>query len=294
MKISLIGCGEVGRCYAQAIRHAGYRVDVLCDAHPSDAAHDLARALGAREESHVGDWIAESDLVISAVFGGVALAVASDALPRMKAGACYADFTTADPEHMRTAAELAASHGVAFADVAITGAIGMTGAATPLLCAGDGAPRVVPVLSAAGAPIKVVGAQAGDAATLKLLRSVFTKGLEALAVECLVAAEKKNLRAALYDVLSDIDQASLTQFLESCVRSHVVHANRRLAEVREAKRQMRKDALEPLVLDGVEALFERTANALKQDAAPNPNTIENSLAWLETQATSSVEVDVKK
>ncbi|WP_438811351.1 hypothetical protein, partial [Salmonella enterica] len=75
---------------------------------------------------------------------------------------------------------------------------------TPLLCAGIGAEDIRALLASVGAPIKAVGDRAGDAATLKLLRSIFTKGVEALAVECLVAAEKKDLRHTLYDVLSDV------------------------------------------------------------------------------------------
>ena len=284
MKISIVGCGEVGRCYARAFDKAGFTVSVLCDERPSEATNTLAETLGARQEAALGAWLADADLVISAVFGGVSLEVASQALPHMKRGALYADLTTADPDHMRAAAELAKADGIRFVDVAITGAIVMSGAATPLLCAGEGADSVAQLLTQTGAPIKVVGTQAGDAATLKLLRSIFTKGVEALAVECLVAAEKKGLRSELYDVLSDIDQASLTQFLESCVRSHVVHAARRLAEVREAKRQLRKDSLDPLVLDGVESLFERTAMALERDNPTVQNTIEASLAWLGEQA----------
>ncbi|MDQ2140593.1 NAD(P)-binding domain-containing protein [Alcaligenaceae bacterium B3P038] len=286
MKISLIGCGEVGRCYAEALAAAGHRMVDLCDERPTDALRVLAESLGARVQTAPGDWLADADVVISAVFGGVALDVAHRALPLMTPGAIYADFTTANPAHMATAAAEAATHNVRLVDVAITGGISMTRHKTPLLCAGIGAEDIRALLASVGAPIKAVGDRAGDAATLKLLRSIFTKGVEALAVECLVAAEKKDLRHTLYDVLSDVDQTPLPTFLEACVRTHVLHAKRRLAEVQEAKRQLRLDDLEPLVLDGVEALFQRTTNALTAETAPIDNTIEGSLTWLRQHAES--------
>lgn len=259
----------------------------LCDERPTDALRALAHSLGARVQKAPGDWLADAEVVISAVFGGVALDVAQRALPRMTPGAIYADFTTANPAHMVSAAAHAASHDVRLVDVAITGGISMTRHKTPLLCAGIGAEDIRVLLASIGAPIKAVGDRAGDAATLKLLRSIFTKGVEALAVECLVAAEKKELRHTLYDVLSDVDQTPLPTFLEACVRTHVVHAERRLAEVQEAKRQLRLDDLEPLVLDGVEALFQRTTDGLAAGNTPIDNTIEGSLTWLRRQAESA-------
>ena len=105
---------------------------------------------------------------------------------------------------------------------------------------------------------------------LKLLRSVMTKGMESLAVECMVAAERMGLRASLYEVLADIDRTPLTAFMDSFVRSHVLHAPRRLAEVREARDQLHEAGLEPLVLNGVEQLFDRTTRGIQARARQRP------------------------
>jgi hypothetical protein len=111
-----------------------------------------------------------------------------------------------------------------------------------------------------------------------------TKGMESLAVECLVAAESMGLRASLYEVLADIDRTPLTAFIDSFVRSHVLHAQRRLAEVREAREQLVQAGLEPLVLDGVERLFDRTSRGIEAARANGdfnlPDSVEARLAWL--------------
>ena len=146
------------------------------------------------------------------------------------------------------------------------GAIALLAERTPLLCAGQGADQVIALAASGGAPARAIDGAPGDAVRLKLLRSIATKGMESLAVECLVAANAMGLRASLYEVLSDIDRTPLTTFMDAFVRSHVDHAGRRHAEVREARDQLHEAGLEPLVLDGVERLFARTARHLKPPA----------------------------
>jgi 3-hydroxyisobutyrate dehydrogenase-like beta-hydroxyacid dehydrogenase len=99
-----------------------------------------------------------------------ALGVA-DALP---ADALYADLNTASPRLKR---ELAGSLPVQFVDVALVGVVPDTGLATPALA--SGADRFATLFRPLGMPVDVVGPQPGDAAGLKLLRSVFMKGMAA-------------------------------------------------------------------------------------------------------------------
>lgn len=287
MKIVLIGCGEVGHCYAQAWQSGGHALPAVCELRQDEAMQARARAYGAALHAAPGPWLAEADLVVSAVYGHAARAVAEQAIPHLRADALYADFTTASAADMRAAAAVAARHGIAFADVAIMGAIVLLGARTPLLCAGTGASAIAGFAQGGGIPAQAIAGQAGDAVQLKLLRSILTKGMESLAVECLVAAEQLGLRDALYDVLGDMDRTPLTAFLDSFVRSHVLHAPRRLAEVREAREQLVRAGLQPLVLDGVERLFARTARGIESARAERggapldvADTVPARLAWL--------------
>lgn len=283
MQIAIIGCGDVGRCYATAFSEAGHQVTDLCDSQSSAILERYATDVGAQLHSAPGSWLAKADLVVSSVFGGVALDVASQALPHMRKGAIYADFTTGSPDDLRAAGQLAQAANIDFADVAITGAISLGGSRTPLLCAGITADRLVELMRAIGAPIRTVGTHAGDAVALKLLRSVFTKGLEALAVECLMAAEHRGIRNELYEVLSDLDQSPIKDFMETVVITHVRHAGRRFKEVQEARTQLQNEGIRPLAIDGVAMLFQRTSESIaKQPLAAEP-TIENSLEWLYEQ-----------
>lgn len=279
MKLALIGGGMVGRCYGEAFAAQGVALSGVWDSQPTDTLHTFAQQHGTPVHTTAGGWLSEADVVLSAVFGTAALDVASAALPHLRAGTLYIDMTTADPEDMRRAQALASGTGVPFVDVAITGAVNLHGAKTPLLCAGGQAPTVADLFRTLGAPTQVVGTQPGDAASLKLLRSIFTKGLEALSVECLLTAERQGLRTKLHDILADIDQTDLKRLMESMVQTHIEHAARRQKEVAEAQRQMQQVGIRPLVLPAVEALFQRTA--ARQAQTPfRGEGIEAALAWL--------------
>ncbi len=279
MKLALIGGGMVGQCYAQAFAASGAWLCGIVDANPPAALHTLARASGTQVHTVGGAWLADADVVVSAVFGSVAREVAAAALAQMRPGALYIDMTTADPEDMVRADKQATASGQHFVDVAITGAVNIHGAKTPLLCAGERAEDVATLYRGIGAPIQVVGTRPGDAALLKLLRSIFTKGLEALSVECLTTAEKRGLRSQLHDILSDVDKGSLRAQMESMVGTHIEHAARRQKEVAEAQRQMRMAGIAPLVLPAVESLFERTATRHASTPYQGKN-IEAALQWL--------------
>lgn len=285
MHIAVIGLGEVGRCYAGALAQRGGVQLALCDPAPSDAARDLAASLGLPINPDPGPWLAECDLVFACVVGTAALAVANTSLPRMRAGeGLYADFTTADPQAMREAGRMASGRGIAFVDAAIMGAIALTGASTALLAAGDATPEWRELMTSLGARVTVLpDAPPGDAVSLKLLRSAFTKGLEAIVVEVLTEAERRGVREAFYEVISDIDEGSLPRYLETLIQTHVVHARRRRREVTEVRRQFDASGVPSDVLPAVESAFARTVAALEswppEEQAPS---FQAALHWLMT------------
>ncbi len=281
MRIGIIGAGEVGLTYARPWAAAGHEV-VLCDLKPSTAATAFAEQSGQDIRASVAELAPDCDVVVSCVFGTVSLVVAEQALEHMAREALYVDMTTADPALIRTAAHSAAQRGIGYVDVAILGAIALTHAKTNLLGAGTGIDRALTLFSAIDAPLKPVeeGA-AGDAAALKILRSVFTKGLEALTIECFMAAEKQGVSEKLHDALSDIDQASLRDFLGALIRTHVLHAPRRLKEVEEAERQLLAAGMPVAVLPGVKTLFKRTADQIAVQPIDGASpTLPQAFEWL--------------
>lgn len=272
----------VGTCYAQAFLDHGHQLVGLCDVQPSASLTQTVAAAGAPLFTEPGAWLKEADVVISAVFGTVARTLFEASGPHLRSGALYVDMTTADPAEMKACQAMARPAGIAFVDVAITGAVNLGGRKTPLLVAGEQAATVQALFAQFGGSVRVVGTEPGDAASLKLLRSIYTKGMEALAVECLVTAETMGLREPLYAVLQDIDETPLRSLMESMVRTHIPHSARRRNEVAEAQLQMVHHGLTPLVSPAVENLFAATAKA--QAAQPfTGSSTEEAIAWLREQ-----------
>ena len=280
----------VGACYMHAFVEQGQSLVGLCDLQPSDAVVAAVQAAGAEVYTAPGAWLAGADVVVSAVFGTVARSLFEACLPHLVDGALYVDMTTADPQEMRECAELAqrGTHGgaVHFVDVAITGAVNLGGKKTPLLVAGSKAGFVQELFFPFGGSVRVVGDQPGDAASLKLLRSIYTKGTEALAVECLVTAQQMGLREQLYAVLQDIDETPLRTLMESMVRTHIPHSARRRNEVAEAQQQMARYGLTPVVSPAVESLFAATAQAHATQPFTGTSTDE-AIAWLGSHVLAS-------
>lgn len=258
-RIALVGAGEVARCYGPALTESGLEIAFLLVRRDTATARELAQRLGAVVCLQPGpDW-SGLDAVVSAVTGAQSAAVARAILPRLPSGSLYMDLCTSEPQDMEAMEQLAAQQGVDFADIAIMGSVPTTGVRTALMASGQGAGRAGAFWQTQGASVRVLTGRAGDAMRVKLLRSLMTKGLEALAIENLMLAERMGLRDELHDVLQDLDHHGLRHFMELSVRTHLVHGMRRRDEVVQVKRLQEQEGMAPRVMNGVLDFFEHTA-----------------------------------
>jgi 3-hydroxyisobutyrate dehydrogenase-like beta-hydroxyacid dehydrogenase len=173
MEVAVLGLGEAGGRIAADLAAAGCTVRGWDPARPSSADSDL-------------DAVRSADVVLSINAAGVALDAAVRVAGELRGDALYADLNTSSPQLKR---DLATALPVQFADVALIGVVPSTGLATPALASGAGAERFAELFRPLGMPVEVVGTEPGDAAGLKLLRSVFMKGIAAAAIESLEAAK---------------------------------------------------------------------------------------------------------
>lgn len=228
MRIAILGLGEAGSIYARGLADRGARV-VGFDPVATETPAGVTRA------ASIAEAVADARLVVSLVGAGAAPAVLDEALPGMAAGAAFADLNTGSPAHKRSLASRSREAGIPFADVAVMAPVPRAGIDTELLASGDGAVATTEALGALGLPIRVVGTAAGDAAALKLVRSVFMKGLAGLVFESLAAAEKvgavDELRGQIAAELGPGGDALVQRLLDGTRQ----HAARREHEMRDAR-----------------------------------------------------------
>ncbi|MDO5641275.1 MAG: DUF1932 domain-containing protein [Paracoccus sp. (in: a-proteobacteria)] len=272
LKIALIGCGEVGLAYARHLLARNVALTVVDPAAPPpDLPLRFERSLPAEPV----------DVILAPVPLAVSAQVAAQAYASCK-GALYIDMSSSPRERMREAA--AADWRDDFVDAAIMGSVTLTGAETPMLLAGARAQEAAALLNGLGLVAEALPDSApGDAGAVKLLRSIITKGLEALAVEAFLTAERIGLSSALKANLDDISAYRFPDFLETLLRTHVLHARRRSAEVAAALDQISSNGADSTVTRAVLARFQRTAGALGETPAL-PADLAGALAILAAPA----------
>jgi 3-hydroxyisobutyrate dehydrogenase-like beta-hydroxyacid dehydrogenase len=91
------------------------------------------------------------------------------------------------------------------------------------------------LLAPYGMNIKVVGPKPGGASAMKLIRSVCMKGLSAVLMESLEAAQRYGvLEAAAADIAGSFDERPFAQNMKRYVCGTAVHAERRIHEMADA------------------------------------------------------------
>jgi 3-hydroxyisobutyrate dehydrogenase-like beta-hydroxyacid dehydrogenase len=252
LSVAVLGLGEAGGRLAIDLVASG--VDVC--GHDPGAVLDVpgvARALDAQSA------VAGCDVVLSVNSAAVASGAAAAAQPALKADAVFADLNTSGPELKRELAALVEDgSGARFADVALLGPVPSRGLRTPALASGSGARAFADAFAPLGMPVEVVSEHPGDAATLKLLRSVFMKGLAASALESLAAAEAAGHGEWLERQLAGvIGEPLLVRLVEGSRK----HAARRVDEMEAARELLLTLGIEPRIATASASLLAELAAA---------------------------------
>ena len=222
---------------------------------------ERAAAMSVTLSRDYGKALAEAEFVTSTVTGDDALDAARSALEFLKPGTVFLDFNTITRKTAREIAALMDAKGVQYVDVAVFGSFHAVGYRTPLLIAGRDTDRVVPWMEGLGFKVKVLNDQAGDASAVKMLRSIMMKGIEALAVECLVAAREQGLLEEVLDCFGDVDAATFRGMLDILVTTHIPHCKRRMEEVEKVNKNLIETGIEPLMSAATLANHRRTLAA---------------------------------
>ncbi|MGZ8804792.1 MAG: DUF1932 domain-containing protein [Microbacterium sp.] len=228
VRVAVLGLGEAGSIYAADLRARGASV-VGIDLHLSLGPPSIERAPDISRAVH------GADVVLSLVGASSSASVLDEALPSMHPAAVFADMNTNGPDDKRRLAAVAAGWGIPFVDVAIMAPVPRDRIATPLLLSGSGVARLRPHLDDLRIPATDVGAEPGAAARLKLLRSVFMKGLAAVVVESVTAAEIFGAEDWLIDQIAGELGSEGRSVVDHLIDGTVKHAVRREAEMIEAR-----------------------------------------------------------
>ena len=271
---AFLGFGEVASRFANRLRERAAAVlayDVLLN-RPGGRESLMARAAGAPPEfAPLGEMLARADIVLSTVTSHVALSAARDCVALLRAGQMYIDLNATSPAVKRETASVVAQSGADFVEGAILSAVGVAGADAKVLLCGPRADEASAILSRLGLNVHAYGAEIGKASSFKMLRSIFSKGIEALLIECLLAGRHAGIEQALWqEIVATIDAASFDDVGGNWVRTHATAHGRRYHEMLQVAEVLRELQVDAPMTSATVALFERSTRLALNDAFPEP------------------------
>jgi 3-hydroxyisobutyrate dehydrogenase-like beta-hydroxyacid dehydrogenase len=205
------------------------------------------RRAGAEGADSLAQAVDGAALVLSLVTADQALAVAEAAAPHLAPGALYCDMNSVAPGTKRRAAAAVEGAGAFYVDVAILSPVHPARLGSPLLLSGGEAAPVARALAGLGfANVRVVGAEVGLASSIKMIRSVMVKGIEALTAECMLAA---NAAGVTEEVLASLDASERAEPWAKRAAYNldrmIVHGLRRADEMDEVVRTLEDLGIDP-------------------------------------------------
>ena len=286
-RLAFIGFGEAGPLLARGLLDAGAAsvaaYDLLID-DPArrDAWIAKAEAVPAKPCASVAEALAEADIVLSTVTSERALEAATAAAPHLRSDQLYLDLNSCSPgKKVKAAGVVEARSKASYVDVAVMDTVPGRGHKVPMLLAGPAAAEAAERLAPFGMNLEVVGDRIGQASTIKMARSVFMKGIEAILCESLVAAYRAGVAdrvlASIQGTFPDIDWRQLATYHMGRM---ALHGRRRAVEMDSVADTLRDLDLEPFTTEGTGKRQMWIANLGLRDrfGAAGPETLEDFLA----------------
>jgi len=246
-----IGFGEAGQAIASGLREAGVERIVAWDIlFPQREGAQLLLAgetIGVRCAASAADAVRGADIVVSAVTAASSVEAAQSVKAHLAGRPVLLDINSVSPGRKQETAKLVGAS-ARYIDVAVIAPIHPARHRTPMLFAGPDAATLLSPLGALGMRVSVAGTEVGAASAIKMVRSVIIKGIEALTLECFLAAARAGVidevAASLKNNYPGLDWPKLIPYnLERMAR----HGERRAAEMEEVAETLRELGVEPLM-----------------------------------------------
>src|SRR5215469_2634549 len=250
-RIAFIGFGEAGQAIAAGLHDADAAVMAAWDIlFPQGAGKKLQRAAdasGVHCAASAADAVRQAELVISAVTAASSGEAAESVKAHLRGDPFFLDINSVSPGRKQDTAKMLGS-AARYVDVAVLAPIHPARHQTPMLLAGPDSQAVAPTLAGLGMRASIAGTEIGAAAAIKMVRSVMIKGIEALTLECFLAAARagviEEVAASMKNNYPGLDWTKTVPYNLERMASH---GERRAAEMEESADTLRELGIEPVM-----------------------------------------------
>jgi 3-hydroxyisobutyrate dehydrogenase-like beta-hydroxyacid dehydrogenase len=250
-RIAFIGFGEAGQAIAAGFNDADAAQMTAWDILFPDAAGKVLRqaadAAAVRCAVSAADAVQGAEIAISAVTAASSLDAARSVQAHLRGQPFFLDINSVSPGRKQESAKVLGA-AARYIDVAVLAPIYPARHQTPLLLAGPASAAVAPILASLGMRASIAGTEIGAAAAIKMVRSVMIKGIEALTLECFLAAARAGvIDEVATSMRNNYPGLDWTKIVPYNLERMAVHGERRAAEMEEVADTLRELGVEPLM-----------------------------------------------
>jgi 3-hydroxyisobutyrate dehydrogenase-like beta-hydroxyacid dehydrogenase len=253
--IGFIGFGEAGFHIASGLKDAGVESVCAFDVN-AETPGFVERIRRHSEQSAVPlvdspeDLANRADILMSTVVASAALDAARRIASSLDGRHLYADLNSVSPESKQEVAAAVTVAGARFVEITIMSPVPPRRHRSPMLLSGAGASEFAGRMAPYGMQLEVISERVGAAAAVKLCRSIIVKGLEALMVECALAAchygADERVFSSLDESFPGLNWGKLADYMTSRV---ALHGERRAREMEEAARMLDAIGIAPVMAE---------------------------------------------
>lgn len=265
MNIGFIGFGEAAYNIALGFSQngiTGIRANDAMMNHPVMGQQVHARAAEAQVElvedaKEVARW---ADVLFAAVPSSFTMDVCNAVKDELRPGQIYADVSASTPATKIAIWDKIKDTGVLFADAAMLGSLPQDKHRVPITASGNGAVAFKAAMEPLGMRITLAGDKAGSASAIKLVRSIFMKGIASLMIETMQAADAYDVSEEIIASLSkSLDGIPFAKHLDRLVTGTAIHCTRRAAELKGSIAMLEESHLVPEMVTAAKHCHEALA-----------------------------------
>ena len=286
--IGFLGFGEAGFHLARGLRGSGAPALIAFDIKaPHGTEDERIRTRAAETGTRLVETpraLAESARVIlSVVTASSARDAATSLASDLTADHLYVDLNSVSPATKQQIAKAMEAGAGRFVEGAMMAPVSGADHRVPILLNGAWASELRSVLSPYGMRLDVMDGPTGAAAAVKMCRSIVIKGLEALLLECSLAAGEYGAADRVYGSLAEtypgMDWRKMANYMIGRV---LEHGERRAREMEEVANTLRAAGIEPLMAEATARVqdWEATLRGHGRLNGPRPETVERLLTLL--------------
>ncbi|MBM7839082.1 3-hydroxyisobutyrate dehydrogenase-like beta-hydroxyacid dehydrogenase [Alkalihalobacillus xiaoxiensis] len=233
--IGFIGFGEAAYEMAKGLAQEGLTDMVAFDPllqQPESGIEKKMKELDVSPCFEAKDVARQRKDLIVAVPAQYALNACESIKEQLTAAHLYIDVSASSPTVKKKIAQVVAEAGAESVDAAMLGPLTVNQHKVPMYSSGTGAQSFKDKMERYGMNITIVSNEAGDASSIKLLRSIYMKGTAALLVELVEASQKLNVAdQVLTSIKGTMEANPFEQVVNQLVTGTAIHSKRRAIEL---------------------------------------------------------------